>query len=79
MNRKNKYLTKNDWSDYYTRAVELSDELRTSNNMKDPISIYILNETTSAYKDANNETISAAMPIWLDNVPVPVSNFVVSK
>lgn len=61
---------------YYTRAVEFSDELRTSNNLNDPISIYILNETTSAYKDANNETISATMPIWMENVPASVAGVV---
>lgn len=61
---------------YYTRAIEFSDYLRTSMNYKEPISIYILNETTSAYKDADNETISATMPVWLDNVPATVAGVV---
>lgn len=61
---------------YYTRAIEFSDYLRTSNFNSEPISIYILNETTSAFKDANNETLSAAMPIWLDNVPASVAGVV---
>lgn len=43
---------------------------------KEPISIYILNETTSAYKDADNKTISATMPVWLDNVPASVAGVV---
>jgi hypothetical protein len=61
---------------YYTRAVELSDYLRTSINYTDPISIYILNETTSAFKDANNETISATLPIWIDKVPASVAGVI---
>ena len=61
---------------YYTRAVEFSDYMRTTHNRTTPISIYFLNETTSAFKDANNDTISAAIPIWLDKVPASVAGTV---
>jgi hypothetical protein len=47
---------------YYTRSIEFSDYLRTEFKTNDePIVIYFLNETS---KDAVDETISAAMPIW---------------
>ena len=61
---------------YYTRSIEFSDYLRTSFNYTQPISIYLLNETTSALKDANNETLAAAMPVWLHSVPAAVAGSV---
>ena len=58
---------------YYTRSIEFSDYLRTEIKTAEPIVIYFLNETT---KDAVDDTISAAMPIWLDKVPAAVAGVV---
>ncbi|CAF0767753.1 unnamed protein product [Brachionus calyciflorus] len=63
---------------YYTRSIEFTDYLRTEFNKKDePIIIYFLNETsTGSINPTINETISAAIPIWLDKVPTVVAGVV---
>ena len=60
---------------YYTRSIEFSDYLRTAVwEMRDePIVIYFLNESS---KEALDDTLSAAMPIWFDKVPTAVAGVV---
>jgi hypothetical protein len=59
---------------YYTRSIEFSDYLRTEFKRTDePIVIYFLNESN---KDSIRDTVSAALPIWLDKVPTAVAGVV---
>lgn len=59
---------------YYTRSIEFSDYLRTEfKRIDEPIVIYFLNESS---KDSIGETLSAALPIWLDKVPTAVAGVV---
>jgi hypothetical protein len=59
---------------YYTRSIEFTDYIRTEfGNYKLPMCIYFLNES---FKDNISETLSAAMPIWVDKVPAAVAGVV---
>jgi hypothetical protein len=59
---------------YYTRSIEFSDYLRTEFKRTDlPVAIYFLNESN---KDSIRDTVSAALPIWLDKVPTAVAGAV---
>jgi hypothetical protein len=58
---------------YYTRAIELTDYLRTQHKSNENMIIYFLNETS---KDARLDTLNAAIPVWLEKVPAAVAGVV---
>lgn len=59
---------------YYTRSIEFTDYIRTEFGRSDEaMAIYFLNESS---KDTNGETLSAAMPIWIQKVPAAVAGVV---
>ena len=59
---------------YYTRSIEFSDYLRTEFKQTDQlVVIYFLNESN---RDSIRDTVSAALPIWLDKVPTAVAGVV---
>lgn len=59
---------------YYTRSIEFTDYIRTTFGRNDePMAIYFLNESV---KESYAETLSAAMPIWIQKVPAAVAGVV---